>query len=328
MTWCTRYPILNLLRRRWPEAHISWLVTPGCAGILEGHPQLDEIIQFDRKYFAKSWKNISAAKALIEFGVSLRLKEFDLVIDLQGLFRSGILSFQTGADIRIGSTVDREFGWTFATHLAPIHSRDQHALDRYLTVAEYLGLGRAPVEFIFPTDDADRAYVRDLLPEGEPFAVLLPATNWQTKRWPVENFAALVAPLHARFGLRSVLAGGGDTAAIAAQIPGAINLANKTTLRQLVALLERASLVIANDTGPMHIASALNRPLVTTYGPTSAVQTGPYERLECVVKLDIPCSPCFSRSCSHQSCLKNLTIEPVLQLAGEQLANLAKATST
>jgi ADP-heptose:LPS heptosyltransferase len=120
--------------------------------------------------------------------------------------------------------------------------------------------------------------------------------------------------------LTSVLAGGPDAVPLAASLPGVINLAGKTNLRQLVALLERASLVIANDTGPMHIAAALGRPLVTMFGPTSPVRTGPYQRMNSVVRLDIPCSPCFSRKCSHQSCLRWLEIDPVLRLAEEQLS--------
>jgi heptosyltransferase-1 len=147
--------------------------------------------------------------------------------------------------------------------------------------------------------------------------VLLPTTHWETKRWPVEYFAALVKPLRERFGLRTVIAG--DPTAANLWFPDATNLGGKTTLRQLVALLERAALVIANDTGPMHIAAALGRPLVTMYGPTSPIQTGPYKRMESVIQLDIPCSPCFSRSCSHLSCMRWLTIEPVLQLAEKQL---------
>jgi lipopolysaccharide heptosyltransferase I len=317
-------PILNLLRRRWPASHVSWLLTPGCAGLLHGHPQLDEVIAFDRKLFGSTWKSLGAARKLAAFSLALRGKKFDLVVDLQGLFRSGLLSIQTGAPFRVGSTTAREFGWMFCTHLAPGKWENQHAVDRYLSVAEFLGLGRSPVEFIFPTDDTDRNFVTDLLPDEEPFAILLPATHWPTKRWPIEHFAALVEPLRQCFGLKSILAGGPDAAALAPAIPGALNLAGRTNLRQLVALLERASLVIANDTGPMHIASALNRPLVTMFGPTSPIQTGPYDRLDTVVQLDIPCSPCFSRTCSHQSCLRQLTIEPVLKLAEEQLSKPGK----
>jgi ADP-heptose:LPS heptosyltransferase len=89
-------------------------------------------------------------------------------------------------------------------------------------------------------------------------------------------------------------------------------------------LLERADLVIANDTGPMHIAAALGRPLVTMFGPTSPIQTGPYGRMESVVRMDISCSPCFSRECSHRSCLRWLGIEPVLELAAQQLRPAVK----
>lgn len=312
-------PILNLLRRRWPEAHITWLVTPACSGLLEGHPQLNEIILFDRKRFGRSWRSWTIARELAAFNRSLKTHRFDLVIDLQGLFRSGWMSWRTHAPIRVGSTDSRELAWLFHTHRAKVDPSPKHAIERYLTVAEFLGLGREPVEFIFPTDDMDRQHVAALLPMDRPFAVLLPATNWPTKRWPIEHFAQLVQPLRERFGFESVLAGGSDAMAMSASLPGVINLAGKTNLRQLVALLERAALVIANDTGPMHIAAALGRPLVTMFGPTSPIQTGPYRRIESVVHLDIPCSPCFSRSCSHQSCLRWLGIEPVLELAAEQL---------
>jgi lipopolysaccharide heptosyltransferase I len=311
-------PVLNLLRRRWPAAHLSWLVTPACSGLLQGHPQLDEVILFERKFFATSWRSLSRARKLLAFSRLLNDRRFDLVIDLQGLFRSGLLTMLTGAPVRVGSTTAREFGWMFCTHLAP-GDWNTHAVQRYLDVAEFLGLGRSPVEFIFPTDEADRAAVSALLPDTDPFAVVLPATHWETKRWPIEHFASLVQPLRERFGLKTVLGGAPDAAALAPMMPDALNLAGKTSLRQMVALLERASLVIANDTGPMHIASALGRPLVTMYGPTSPVQTGPFGRMDSVVRLDIPCSPCFSRTCSHRSCLVKLGIEPVLRVAEAQL---------
>jgi ADP-heptose:LPS heptosyltransferase len=155
--------------------------------------------------------------------------------------------------------------------------------------------------------------------------VLLPGTNWETKRWPTEKFAGMVAPLRERFGLVSVLAGGPDAGAMASRIPGAIDLTCKTTLKQLTALLERADLVVANDSGPMHIASALGRPLVTPFGPTNPVRTGPFRRMDSVIRLDIACSPCYSRHCSHQSCLRGLEVEPVVRLAGEQIVKLRGA---
>ena len=307
-------PVLNLLRRRYPAAHIAWLVTPACAGLLDGHPQLDEVVRFDRKRFGHAWRSPAAAAALAAFHRELYRRRFDLVIDLQGLFRSGWLSFSTGAKTRVGTSTDREFGWAFATHVAPVGGRDRHAVDRYLSVAQDLGLGTGPVEFVFPTDAADRAAVAPLLPAG-PFAVFLPATHWPTKRWPPGRFAELVGPLRDRFGLGSVVAGGPD----AAPVPGAVHLAGRTTLRQLVAVLERAAVVVANDTGPMHIAAALGRPLATVFGPTDPGRTGPYGRPDSVVRLDIPCAPCFSRSCTHHTCLAALGVGPVLATVAREL---------
>jgi lipopolysaccharide heptosyltransferase I len=312
-------PVLNLLRKTYPQSHIAWLVTPACAGLLEGHPQLNEIIRFDRKGYAKGYKSLAALKGLISFVRSLREQRFDLVLDLQGLFRSGWLAWQTRAAYRVGFKNAREGAPLFYTHRIDVGTAEQHAIERYLTLAQAVGCPREPVEYVFAVDDEDRRHVASLVPDR--YAVLMPGANWHTKRWPAERFAAVVGPLKQRFGLESVIAGGADAEPLAALAPSAVNLAGKTNLRQVVALLERAALVIANDTGPMHIAAALNRPLVTPYGPTNPVRTGPHRRDDSVIRLDIACSPCYSRKCSHTSCLYWLEIEPVLELAREQLGH-------
>ena len=311
-------PILNLLRTRFPAARIDWLVTPTCAGILEGHPQLDELILFDRKRLGAAWRNRATRHELFAFGRRLRDAQYDLVIDLQGLFRSGWMAWRTRAAVRIGFARAREMAPLFYTHRVDVGAAEQHAIDRYLAVAAMLGCAREPVRYVFPTDDADRAHVRSLVPDGTRYAVLLPGTNWVTKRWPAAHFAALRQPLAERFGLTTVVAGGAYEKTVAPLI-GGIDVTGRTTLRQLVALLERADLVIANDSGPMHIAAALGRPLVTMFGPTNPVRTGPYQRLDSVVRVDIPCSPCYSKKCSHVSCLHWLSPDAVLRLAAEQI---------
>jgi heptosyltransferase-1 len=317
-------PILNLLRKRWPAAHISWLVATTCAGLLDGHPMLDEIIRFDRRSFGTAWRDPSAAKGLFGFASDLRRKNFDLVIDLQGLFRSGWMAWKTRAPVRVGFANAREFAPLFYTHRVAIETQEQHAIDRYLRVAAALGCESSPVEFPLATSEQDRRRVSEWLAHGEHFAVLLPGTNWPTKRWPVERFAAMAPALRDRFGLKTVVAGGPDDVEIASKIPADVNLAGQTSLGELTALLERADLVIANDSGPMHIAAALGRPLVTVFGPTNPVRTGPYGRGDCVVQLNLPCSPCYSRTCSHQSCLRWLEIEPVLAEAERQMNRLTR----
>jgi lipopolysaccharide heptosyltransferase II len=287
--------------------------------LLEGHPQLDEIVLFDRKRLGAAWRNPTALRDLWAFDRDLRQRQFDLVIDLQGLFRSGWMTWRTGAADRFGLANAREGAWLFYNRRVPIQTLEQHAVERYLTVARAAGCGREPVEFRFHVTDEDRAQVDALVPAGEKFAVLLPATNWETKRWPVERFAGMVGEIDKRFGLKSVVAGAKDAAELAPQIGAHFDVTGRTKLRQLVALLERASLVVANDSGPMHIAAALGRPLVCVYGPTSEIRTGPYRRNDSVVRVAMPCAPCYSRTCSHRSCLEWLEIEPVLRAAEQQI---------
>jgi lipopolysaccharide heptosyltransferase I len=321
-------PILNLLRRRFRDAKICWLLTPLCAGLLEGHPQLDDIILFERHRYASSWRDPGALMDLYELTRELRRREFDLVIDLQGLFRSGWLTRMTRAPIRMGFANARELAWLAYTHRVPVPNVEVHALERYLSVTDLLGCGREPVEFHFATDANDREFAASLVAGIDRYALLFPGTNWPTKRWPVEHFAAIVKPLEERLGLKCLVGGGSNELELARKIPGAINVAGKTTLRQLTALIERASLVISNDSGPMHIAAALNRPLVALFGPTNPIRTGPYKREGSVLRLDIPCSPCYSRSCSHQSCLRWMSVEAVLRAAENQLTEPLAAWRT
>ncbi len=230
-------PILKLVRRKWPHAQISWLVSPACAGLLDGRDDLDEIIIFDRRRFGTAWRNPAAGLDLLRFRRDLRTRGFDLVIDLQGLLRSGWIAWETAAPVRIGFANAREFAWLFYTHRVSIDTMEQHAIDRYLKIAEAIGCATSPVDFDLRAAAADRAYIDSLIPLGRRFAVLLPATNWPSKRWPIERFADLVDPLKQRFGLQSIVAGGADAIELAAQIPNVLNLAGKTTIPQLLALL-------------------------------------------------------------------------------------------
>src|SRR5262245_42727990 len=144
-------PILNLVRKRWPGAHIAWLVTPACANLLEGHPQLNEIILFERRRLGHSWWNPMAAGELFGLTRELRKKQFDLVIDLQGLFRSGWLTRATKAPVRVGFANARELAWLGYTHRVSVDSVEQHAIERYLKISEAIGCGCEPVEFPFAT---------------------------------------------------------------------------------------------------------------------------------------------------------------------------------
>jgi heptosyltransferase I len=321
-------PVLPRLRKLWPGAKLSWLIMPHCAALVQGHPLVEDVILFERKRLGRGWRNPAALLDSVDLMRILRRGQFDLVIDLQGLFRSALAAFISGSPRRIGFSSAREGAPLFYTDLVDCSTENDHAVERCLKVASALGCEDGPIEFPLAVDDDDRRYVRGLIPPETRIAVLVPGTNWQTKRWPVERFAELVEPLRQRFGLESLVAGSAADAALAKKIGAKFDLTGKTNLRQMTALLERAELVIANDTGPMHMAAALGRPLVTPFGPTSPQRTGPFGRVDSVLALDLPCRPCFSRTCSHISCLRWLTIEPVLRLASEQIERYGKPSKS
>lgn len=313
-------PILNLLRRRWPDAAVDWVVTPVCAGLLDGHPQLDDVLIFDRKRLGRWWRSLAAWRALRTFTGELRSRRYDLALDLQGLFRSGWLAWKTRSPVRVGFANAREGAPLFYTHRLQTGTPEQHAIERYLKLAAFIGCPTEPVEYVFPTDDADRQTVAALLGSPDPYAVLVPGTNWPTKRWPIEHFDRLAARLADDHGLRIVVAGSPAERELGNRITGGLNLCGKTNLRQLVALLGGASLVVCNDSGPMHIAAALDKPMIALFGPTNPIRTGPHRRDDAVLRLDIPCSPCYSRTCSHRSCLRLLDVAPVADQAGKCLS--------
>lgn len=310
-------PFLHLLRKRFKTAEISWLVVPAFASLLQNHRLLDHVLLFERRRFSNLWRDASAAKGLFKFALALKRQQFDLVIDLQGLFRSGWIAWQTRAKVRVGFGYAREGAPMFYTHRVSTPGHERHAVERYLDVAEALGCGREPVMFDFDVPKTARERVKSLVP-AEPYAVICPTTNWPTKRWPLERFVRLAAPLEQELALRTVVSGGPDVATMPFG-DRAINLGGKTDLKELVALIEGASLVIANDSGPMHIAAALNKPLVTIFGPTNPVRTGPYARPDAVLQLELVCRPCYSKSCSHTSCMNWIEVEHVMKAARAQL---------
>ncbi len=310
-------PVWRALRRRFPAAKISWLIAPACANLIEGLPDL-ELILFERKRLGNAWKSREAIKELLAFQRSLRERQFDLVVDLQGLLRSGWFSWCTRAPVRVGFANAREMGWMFYTHRVSIYTMEEHAIVRNMKIAAALGCD-SDIGFEFPITEEDRAAGRRLVPGDEPFAVICPGANWLTKRWPVERFAELPRQLKSRLGLRTIVAGGPDDVALGTQIADATSICGQTTLRQLAAIMERATIVITNDSGPMHIASALGRPLVCMFGPTNPVRTGPYRQEASVVRVELDCSPCYRRECADCRCMQRIDSSRVLAAIEAQL---------
>lgn len=319
-------PVLHGLRTRYPNARIDWLIASSFAPLLSGHPDLDELILFDRRRFGRVGTSLSVTKQFIEFVSALRRRRYEMVIDLQGLLRTGFLAWAGGAPVRIGLHNAREGARFFYTHKTPRTPKDTHAVDRNYQVAQLLGFEHVPIRFDLNVTDDLRAEARALLrcaghEAKDRLVAIVPGARWETKMWASDRFAETMNELQSGGDLRCVLLGSPDEAALCERIFHGcrlrpINLTGKTTLGQMAAVIELADVVLCHDSAPMHLAVALQRPLVCLIGPTNPDRTGPYGRSQDVVRLDLECAPCYLRKMSqcrfdHQ-CMVDLEVSTVV----------------
>ena len=304
-------PVLSALRQRFPTAHISWIVNRSYAPILDGHPDLNEIVPFDRGALRQGL--IRGGVAFGRFLRHLRAQRFDMVIDLQGLLRTGLMTLASGAAVRIGLATAREGAPLCYTHRVDDRTDVRHAVDRYWRVVEALGDAPSIRRFHVPVqaDAASRA-AQLLQAHPRPWLAVGVGSRWLTKRWPPEHFAALVRHAQQQFGGAALFVGTPEEAPLAEQAAAlvhgpALQLTGKTTLPQLVALLAQADAMIANDTGPLHLAVALGRPVVAPYTCTLIEKTGPYGQDERAVATSIWCRGSYLKTCPRMECMAELT---------------------
>ncbi|MGH7137754.1 MAG: lipopolysaccharide heptosyltransferase II, partial [Pirellulales bacterium] len=326
--------VLVRLRERFPDARIDWFITPENADLVRHHPALSDVVLFDRRRYSRFGRDWPATKGVVNLFRTLRRNQYDLVIDLHGQLRSALFTIATGAAVRIGFEKTREGAWLVYSHHIPLLSESVHAVDRYLWLGHVLGFEAGVPDFriyLPPTIESrvDELLARHGLPD-RPLALVVPGTVWQTKHWRVEGFAGVARHLLRR-NFAVVLGGAPKdrerVRQVAALCPEACDLAGHTTLAEMIALVRRSAVCVTNDSGSMHLAVAFDRPLVSVFGPTSAVLTGPYRRMDAVVQTHAPCSPCLLRKlsqCQHQHlCMEEVTTGMVIHRLESVLARAA-----
>ncbi len=340
-------PVLNKLRRRYPAAQLDWLVTPAIAELLRHNPAISNVIEFARDDWSKPWR-LTPFVSYARLAAKLRGAGYDLVVDMHGQLRTALFTLATGAPVRIGfdrpraSVWDasprkfteearkhawqgaREGSWLAYTHHIPVPTLDLHAVDRYLNVGPILGLEEGPPDFSFPIPQAAHARVELLLQHynltGAGLITMAPGTIWETKHWGNDKFAA-VARHFLQKGFAVALMGSHREHAVCEDVarlaPGAANIAGQTTLTELAALIRRSAINVTNDSGPMHLAAALDRPVVSVFGPTDAVWVGPYGQADAVLNAGLPCSPCYLRQlrrCHYaHACMRDVSAGAVIE---------------
>jgi heptosyltransferase-1 len=294
--------------------HVSWLVEPAARELLEGHPLLERVV------VAPPAKRFSMAAANAARR-ALRSAAFDVALDLQGLFKSAAWSRFSGARRIAGheTRARREPLSRLLLHeTVRVPPEAVHVIDKNLALLRALEINAVGArEFTFPTLPEPAA-------DDRPFALLNPGGGWPGKLWPAESYGALARHLRGR-GLVPRVAWGPGERALAERVVAASNgsaeLAPPTTLLELTALAQRARLVVAADTGPLHLACAVGAPVVALFGPTDPVRNGPFSKDDVVVRRVPPCAPCYRRGCVvHAEIMPTIPVDDVARAADERLA--------
>ena len=271
-------PVACALRAKFPHATIGWVVEGRAGDLLEGHPAIDHLHRVPRKW-------LKSIKAVRELRRGLKAVQYDLTIDVQGLTKSAIAARLSGALRRIGyGGVDgRELSpWLNNEHMLPSRT---HVIDRNLELLKHLGIYKPTVEFRLPETAETATTVSKVLHESElatgRYAVLNPGAGWPSKLWPVNRFAKVARYLGAACKLPSLVVWAGEEERLMAETivdgsGGHVQMAPATSLTELSGILRRARLMVAADTGPLHLSVAVGTPSVGLFGPMPVERNGPY----------------------------------------------------
>ena len=327
-------PALNAIRKHYPNAHISWLVEEAAQDIVRGHQGLDEVLVSKRKKWIKditSKNTVTAIKEIFTFIRCLRNRQYDLVIDFQNLLKSSMFILMTRAQKKAGYGVGMahsEYSYIVLNHRVPAVNMDYHAVYRELILIEQLGIPVNKIEFNLPVSELNRRNITNQLYyhgalNQKPFIAINPMAKWTTKLWDLNKFARIADQCNA-WGFQVVFTGSQEDTDGVTEIQkmmksDSINLCGKTSLKSLAALYEKSQILITTDTGPMHIAASMGKPVVAIFGPTAPWRTGPFGNQHTVVRVDLPCSPCFKRHCDQHDCMKKISDDLVIDAVKKKL---------
>jgi heptosyltransferase I len=270
-------PVLNALKRHSPDAHVTWVLQPGAASLVRGHPAVDDIVIFDRSL---GWRAYPAVRR------QLAPRPFDVVLALQVYFKAGLVTALTKSPVKLGfdRARARDLNWLFTTDR--IHPREgQHVQDQYFEFLEALGVPHQPVVWNLGPWEHERPWQREFMQQFDrPIAPIVVATSKPEKDWMPERWANVADALHGDFGLQPVLVGGRSPRELAAErvildrarVP--VTSALGSGLRNLVGIVDGSALVLSPDTGPLHMTVALDRPVISLMGYTNPKRVGPYRR--------------------------------------------------
>jgi len=332
---CRSTPVLATLRAAFPAARIDWLVRDIFADAVRAHPALTGVVEFPRRDLARWWTPTGMGPAW-RWLRSLREPRYDTVIDLQGLARSGLFALATRAPRRIGAADAAEFAHLAYTRRVRVDP-SAHVVERALTIAR--ALGAEPVHDPRLSIPPQTAHPEPSL-RGASAAVFAPTSAWPGKRWPAERFAVLARRLLdtsaveriAVVGAESERASIAPVLALARRESRVVDLVGRTTVAELMRVIESAALVVANDSAAMHVAVGLDRPLVALLGPTDPDLAGPWRRPDTVVQRAGADDRLTHRACKDAAygalLMRRISVDDAFAKAIEQLHHADTGSAT
>jgi lipopolysaccharide heptosyltransferase I len=331
-------PFLKTIKNTFHDAEIEWVISKNLKEILEGNPLINRLIVFDKDSWTKIGNLSKTVREAIGLINILKSGHYDMVVDLQGLLRSGLITFFTSSPLKVGFKNAREGSSIFYNKKISVNG-SLHAVDRCLEIAKAIrqglgvrGQGSDKAEFPLNVDKTAAENIKKLLGglKEKEYIVVIPSARWETKRWSPENFGALISKL----SVPCIVTGSRADEQIVKEVMRfsngkGTNFCGKTDLKELTALIAGAKAVVSNDSGPMHIAAALGAPVIALFGPTDPYKTGPYGWSEIrteqekknlkVIRASIPCSPCFKKKCKNLLCMRGISVDTVLEEIKEYL---------
>jgi heptosyltransferase I len=318
-------PLLGRLRKAWPDAHIAWAVEPKSKAVLERHRWLDEIIVYDRA---------RAPWTFLPFLRRVRQGRFDLVIDLQRHLKSGLTSRISGARERFGFAAanTKEFNHRFSNHWIEPQPNMRLKLQQYQAFGDALGIAPSPIEFGLAATDDERTRALELLRDApRPILAVILGSSWPSRIYFPESTAAVIRRVARADGdspaLFPVLLGGPDETKLGDEVMRqlddlpVLNLAGRTSLRDLIAIFPECAVAFGPDSGPMHVAAAVGCPVVSLWGATAAERSAPWGFAELAISGAIPCHPCYLRQCPiGRECMRRISPEEVEMTVRRALA--------
>lgn len=309
-------PVLRQLKRHLPSSEIYWWIEAGLAPLLQEDPDLTGVIPFQRQRWGKPWHWDELWRSVVE----IRSHRFDWVIDLQSLARSAAFTWLAGGEFTIGLDDAREGARAIYDIAVARPSGDTHAVDWYLEVLKPLGVPVTEKFVWLPEHPRVAQAVREKWqPAAGPWLAVQPGARWENKRWPEQHFTGLVAQLAQEHPDLHFAVLGGATDRLLGELisksaPGrCLNLAGCTSLPEMIEWIRLCAAMVTNDTGPMHVAAALGKPVVALFGPTDPRRTGPYSpcgNRHVVLRHPLPCAPCMKDSCAFEKpieCLRAIS---------------------